>query len=383
MVTPAPRPGPRVGQGRAAVRPAARATRAAAAIVVAVVAQLEEPHQPDDQRADVEHAQPDHEDPARQRHCTVDSTSVAPHVKGRMNLLRGSLRTGGHPHSPSRRSPREPSPSCARHERRSVPRRRRRGIRHRPPWPGRPRGLANAVRHHRPEPVDPLQRPQPAGPARRAGNHRPPGRRVAHRHRLPARDRRPLRRRLGLGRLSRQSPHGHRRRRRPGVHPGPARPVVRRRLQPGARQDPRRLRRASEPPPQRRRGHGPERRQGPQPRDAPDRRRRVPELDVQRDAADRHDALRRRLGERHGAQAGSAQRRHPEGRASARDRRAGPGRLRHRRPREHRLPRHPHPRSARCRPLQGGPQHGRDAPAGRIGGGRGLVVTGLAASQDA
>ena len=44
-------------------------------------------------------------------------------------------------------------------------------------------------------------------------------------HRLPARDRRPVRRRLGLGRLPRQPAHGHRRRRGPGVH-APASPAA-------------------------------------------------------------------------------------------------------------------------------------------------------------
>jgi len=48
MVTPATRPGPGVGQRRAAVGSAAAATVAAAAFVVLVVAQLEEPDQPDD-----------------------------------------------------------------------------------------------------------------------------------------------------------------------------------------------------------------------------------------------------------------------------------------------------------------------------------------------
>jgi hypothetical protein len=68
MVTTPTRPGAGVGQRGAAVGPAATAAGAATALVVLVVAQLEEPDQPDDQRADVEHAQPDHEDPARQRH---------------------------------------------------------------------------------------------------------------------------------------------------------------------------------------------------------------------------------------------------------------------------------------------------------------------------
>ena len=82
MVTPAARPGAGVGQRRAAVGSAATATAgAAAALVVLVVAQLEEPDQPDDQRADVEYAQPDHEDPARQRHSTANTTSVSPLVK--------------------------------------------------------------------------------------------------------------------------------------------------------------------------------------------------------------------------------------------------------------------------------------------------------------
>ena len=60
MVTPATRPGSGVGQGRAAVGPAATTAGATATLVVLVVAQLEEPHQPDDERADVELAQPDH-----------------------------------------------------------------------------------------------------------------------------------------------------------------------------------------------------------------------------------------------------------------------------------------------------------------------------------
>ena len=47
----------------------------------------------------------------------------------------------------------------------------------------------------------------------------------------------------------------HRDRRRPGVHAGAARQGVRRRLQPGRRQDPRRQRRPAEPAPERRRGH--------------------------------------------------------------------------------------------------------------------------------
>src|SRR4051812_28942530 len=76
MVTTATRPGAGVGQGRTAVGPTATAAGAAAALVVLVVAQLEEPHQPDDERADVEHAQPDHEDPARQRHYGAETTSV-------------------------------------------------------------------------------------------------------------------------------------------------------------------------------------------------------------------------------------------------------------------------------------------------------------------
>src|SRR3954468_9566448 len=64
--------GPRVGvgEGRPAVRiPAAAGTaRPAAALVVLVVALAEEPDQPHDQRADVEDAQPDHENPSGQRH---------------------------------------------------------------------------------------------------------------------------------------------------------------------------------------------------------------------------------------------------------------------------------------------------------------------------
>src|SRR3954469_5428753 len=81
MVTPATRPGAGVRQRRAAVGSTTAATGAAAALVVLVVAQLEEPDQPDDQRADVEYAQPDHEDPARQRHSLANTTSVSPHVK--------------------------------------------------------------------------------------------------------------------------------------------------------------------------------------------------------------------------------------------------------------------------------------------------------------
>src|SRR4051794_21887811 len=64
--------GPRVGvgEGRAAVGipAAAGPAGAAAAVIVLVVALAEEPDQPDDQRADVEDAQPDHEDPPGQRH---------------------------------------------------------------------------------------------------------------------------------------------------------------------------------------------------------------------------------------------------------------------------------------------------------------------------
>ena len=76
MVTPATRPGSRVGQRRAAAGAAATTAGAAAALVVLVVAQLEEPDQPDDQRADVKDAQPDHEDPSGQRHLVANATSL-------------------------------------------------------------------------------------------------------------------------------------------------------------------------------------------------------------------------------------------------------------------------------------------------------------------
>jgi hypothetical protein len=70
--------GPRVGvrERRSAVGipAAARAAGAAAALVVLVVALAEEPDQPHDERADVEDAQPDHEDPPGQRHYEPDPT---------------------------------------------------------------------------------------------------------------------------------------------------------------------------------------------------------------------------------------------------------------------------------------------------------------------
>ena len=96
MVAPAVRPGAGVGQRRAAVGSAATAaTGAAAALVVLVVAQLEEPDQPDDERADVEYAQPDHEDPARQRHSTANTTSVSPLVKSVSTRRRDRARPTG------------------------------------------------------------------------------------------------------------------------------------------------------------------------------------------------------------------------------------------------------------------------------------------------
>ena len=67
----------------------------------------------------------------------------------------------------------------------------------------------------------------------------------------------------------------------PAFTPGPARPVVRRRLQPGRGQDPRRQRRPAEPAPERRRGHRAERRCGPEPGHAAGRGRRLRELVVQ------------------------------------------------------------------------------------------------------
>ena len=78
VVAPARRPrvGVRPGELEAALRTARRIgprhvpARAAviARVALVVVAQLEEPDQPDDERADVEDAQPDHEDPSLQRH---------------------------------------------------------------------------------------------------------------------------------------------------------------------------------------------------------------------------------------------------------------------------------------------------------------------------
>ena len=113
------------------------------------------------------------------------------------------------------------------------------------------------------------------------------------------------------------------------------------------------------------------------PGDAPDRRRRLSELDVQRDAPDRHHALRHRLGERHGPQAGSAQRRNAEGRPPARDRRpdqagfdiAGANNTGY--------------LGTRGRLYTVDPNTGATRQLGRIGGSRRLVVTGLAAWQDA
>jgi len=79
MVTAAagPRAGVRLGQLE--IRRARRGWRLTvvavaevvpvARIVVIVIAQLEEPHEPDDQGANVKDAQPDHEDPPLQRHC--------------------------------------------------------------------------------------------------------------------------------------------------------------------------------------------------------------------------------------------------------------------------------------------------------------------------
>jgi hypothetical protein len=72
-------PGPRIGVGER--RPAVRIATAPrptgpAALVVLVVALAEEPDQPHDERADVEDAQPDHEDPPGQRHYEVDPTPV-------------------------------------------------------------------------------------------------------------------------------------------------------------------------------------------------------------------------------------------------------------------------------------------------------------------
>ena len=72
MVTAPTRPWIGVGQGRAVGSAIGAAPATAAALVVLVVAKLEEPDQPDDQRADVEHAQPDHEDPTGQRHLRAE-----------------------------------------------------------------------------------------------------------------------------------------------------------------------------------------------------------------------------------------------------------------------------------------------------------------------
>jgi hypothetical protein len=70
--------GPRIGvreRGPAVGIPAAAGTAGpAAALVVLVVALAEEPDQPHDERADVEDAQPDHEDPPGQRHYEPDPT---------------------------------------------------------------------------------------------------------------------------------------------------------------------------------------------------------------------------------------------------------------------------------------------------------------------
>jgi hypothetical protein len=70
--------GPRVGvrERRSALGIPAAAGPAGptAALVVLVVALAEEPDQPHDERANVEDAQPDHEDPPGQRHYETDST---------------------------------------------------------------------------------------------------------------------------------------------------------------------------------------------------------------------------------------------------------------------------------------------------------------------
>ena len=96
----------------------------------------------------------------------------------------------------------------------------------------------------------------------------------------------------------------------PAFTPGAAREGVRRRLQPGRGQDPRRQRRPPEPAPERRRGHRAEHGQGPQPRPADGRGRRLRELVVQLHAARGDDAARGRRGQRHAVHAGPAERRH-------------------------------------------------------------------------
>jgi hypothetical protein len=72
--------GPRVGvrerRPTIGIVTTAGATRSAAAFVVLVVALAEEPDQPHDERADVEDAQSDHEDPPGQRHSEADPTPV-------------------------------------------------------------------------------------------------------------------------------------------------------------------------------------------------------------------------------------------------------------------------------------------------------------------
>jgi hypothetical protein len=61
-----------------------RAAPAASVVVrrVVVIAEAEEPDQPDDQQADVEHAQPDHEDPPLRGH-SGDGTRAGRQVKRR------------------------------------------------------------------------------------------------------------------------------------------------------------------------------------------------------------------------------------------------------------------------------------------------------------
>jgi hypothetical protein len=72
--------GPRIGvwERRTAGGIAAPAGPAgpAAAVIVFVVALVEEPDQPQHERADVEDAQPDHEDPPGQCHYKPDPTPV-------------------------------------------------------------------------------------------------------------------------------------------------------------------------------------------------------------------------------------------------------------------------------------------------------------------
>src|SRR3954470_18807296 len=168
-----------LGLGRVAIAPAE------VVVTVVVVAQPEEPDQPDDQRADVEYAQPDHEDPSLQRHGTVQANSLANQVKTEARPRSNGGRWRGAAGGPDARPPpttRPPPPPRGRTSAR--PRSRPPGAPAHPPPTEREspasarRGTATAGRRGRG-----ARRPRPAPPRAPRGPRPPRATRPARRTR--------------------------------------------------------------------------------------------------------------------------------------------------------------------------------------------------------